>query len=116
MAARVSETYSQLEPSFQTEIYKPGNFEAFVESVSTGEFDQLFPLAIKTKSLNPGLTWIQAYATAAQNGMPAPTPSVPAGVQAPASSQEPRMGNSDKVDRVWNDPDYFDEVGKKLFG
>jgi len=117
MAAKVSDVYAQLDSSFQTEVYAPGKFEAFVQSVSTGEFEKVFPLAIKTKSLNPGLTWIQAYAHAAQNGLPQTPPTVPAGVQTPESSiPTVSVGSQDKADRVWNDPDYFDEVGKKLFG
>ena len=114
-AAKVSEAYAEIDESFKAEIYNPQVFPSFIKSVSTGEFDKVYPLAIKAKSLNPGMTWLQAY-TAAMKGQPQAT-----NVEPPKSARPirdvstPTGGATDRADQVWNDEAYYKEVEAKLF-
>ena len=119
-AAKVNETYSGLDDSFKTEIYTPEAFPYFVASVNSGEFDNAYPLAIKEKSLNPAMTWIQAMSIAAkkvgQVEEPAPQPPASATPPANTSGADRNIGEQTKADRVWNDDTYFKEIEDKLFG
>jgi hypothetical protein len=118
-AAKVTEVFQQLEPSFQTEVYAPDTFPLFVQSVVTGEFESLYPIAIKEKSLNPAMSWLQAYAAAAQKGAGqvqekvANTP--PASAQPPQNDNSVRTDDKSAADRVWEDDNYFRELESKIF-
>ena len=117
-AGQVTEIYNGLESSFQSEIYKPDVFQAFVKSVESGEFDTVYPIAIKEKSLNPALSWVQAYGAAASKA-PQPvteTNEPPISAQPATTAQQDRnVSASDAAARVWDDPAYFNEVGDKYF-
>ena len=118
-AAKASDIYGSLEESFKTEIYDPKVFPSFVQSVETGEFDKAYPIAIKEKSLNPAMTWLQAYGVAVQKiGAIAPVQTEPpASATPPSNSNQPRHVSEDaKADQVWNDDAYFKELESKLFG
>jgi len=118
-AAVVSDMYGSLEESFKAEIYKPNVFQAFVQSVESGEFEKAYPIAIKEKSLNPAMTWIQAYGVAAGKIGQAPVKQAepPASATAPSNTNQSRqMGGEAAADRVWEDDAYFKEIEAKLFG
>jgi len=120
MAGKVSDTYSQLDEGFKSEIYQPNVFPAFVQSVETGEFDSAYPIAIKEKSLNPAMTWLQAYGVAVKKiGVPAPVQTEPPASATPPSNgggTDRNMSDASKADRVWNDDAYFNDLESKLFG
>ena len=61
VAGKVSQTYSELDDEFKLEVYQPNVFPLFAKSVADGEFEKLYPLAMKEKVSNPALTWLQAY-------------------------------------------------------
>lgn len=65
-AGKVSEVYADIEDAFKQEVYQPNVFPMFVKSIESGEFDEVYPLAMKAKVGNPGLTWLQAYSMAGQ--------------------------------------------------
>lgn len=117
-AAKVSDIYGQLDSSFQNEIYKPQVFEAFVQSVSTGEFDEVYPLAVKEKTLNPAVSWIQAYTAAAQKSgsVQSQKTEPPASATPPPSGNESReFSDSSKADMVWEDDDYFKKMDADIY-
>jgi hypothetical protein len=117
-AAKVNEIYSELDDSFKNEIYKPGVFEAFVNSVETGEFDSVYPMAVKEKTFNPAMTWIQAYQMAlGKVGTKTPAVTEPPAAATPPKQQEKgrHMSGQSAADRVWNDPDYFAKLDAEIF-
>jgi hypothetical protein len=119
MAAKVNDIYSELDESFKAEVYKPEVFQSFVASVETGEFETVYPLAIKEKTLNPAMTWLQAYQLAAQkvgSQKEQQTKKPPAEAAPVKDTKSGRDMSVDSiVDRVWNDDEYFKEVERKLF-
>ncbi len=118
-AAKVSEIYGQLEPSFQAELYKEGVFPSFIKSVSDGEFDRVYPLVVKEKSLNPAMTWLQAYGQAvSKSGKRQEVNTEPPASVRPVKQQvQPRNGGEgDRAAQVWADDSYYKEVEAKLFG
>jgi len=117
-AAKVNEIYSGLEESFKAELYQPNVFPAFVQSVESGEFDSVYPIAVKEKALNPAMSWIQAYQLAVQKTGTAPVSNEPPAEATPPKQQDAgrHMSAESAADRVWNDPDYFNQLDKKIFG
>jgi len=119
-AAKVSDVYGGLEESFKAELYRPEVFPAFVQSVETGEFEKAYPIAIKEISLNPAMTWLQAYQVAVGKiGVPVQQQTEPpAGATPPANTgaADRNISESAKADMVWNDDKYFQELESKLFG
>jgi hypothetical protein len=118
-AAKVNEIYSSLDESFKAEIYKPNIFQAFVASVETGEFETVYPLAVKEKALNPAITWIQAYQMAlGKSGQQQPAVTEPPAAATPPKQQEQgrHMSADSAADRVWNDDEYFKSLEAKIFG
>jgi hypothetical protein len=61
VAGKISSVYADLDDEFKREIYNPQVFPLFAGSVANGEFERLYPLAIKARAMNPALTWLQAY-------------------------------------------------------
>jgi len=120
MAGKVSDTYGSLDEGFKSEIYQPNVFPAFVQSVESGEFDSAYPIAIKEKSLNPAMTWLQAYGAAVGKlgQVPAKQTEPPASATPPSNGggTDRNMSDTNKADRVWNDDAYFNDLESKLFG
>ena len=116
-AAKVNEIYSGLDESFKAEIYNPDVFPAFVASVESGEFDSVYPVAVKEKTLNPAMSWIQAYQMAVSKTGGNDTPSTPPAAATPPKSVENsrHISGDSAADRVWNDPDYFAQLEAKIF-
>jgi hypothetical protein len=117
-AANVNNVYSQLDESFKRDIYQPGVFQAFAQSVVSGEFENVYPIAVKEKSLNPAMSWIQAYQLAAQKGNVNTSPNEPPAAATPpkTTDQSRHMSAESAADRVWNDPDYFKKLETEIFG
>ena len=116
-AGKVSDIYKDLDQSFQAELYKPEVFPAFVQSVQTGEFDDVYPIAVKERVLNPALSWLDAYTTAAQKvGQPEakrndPQPSA----QIPVTNAPRVVKDSDAASRIWDDDDAFEQMQQEIF-
>jgi hypothetical protein len=120
-AAKVNEVYKGLDEGFKAELYDPKIFPTFIKSVESGEFDMVYPVAMKEKVLNPAISWIQAYGLAAQklqSGKQNPTAvEPPVDVTPPKTADRQRnISADDAADRVWNDPEYYKELEAKLFG
>jgi len=120
-SAKVLEAYEELDESFKEEIYKPNVFEAFVGSVVSGEFDEVYPVAVKIKAGNPAMTWLQAYGQAVmRTGGEKRTEEVkepPKTVAVPKSTVKTSrpVKEKDIENRVWNDSEYEKELLNKLF-
>ena len=117
-AAKVNEVYAGLDESFKAEIYSQEIFPVFIKTVEIGEFEKVYPLAVKEKTLNPSLKWLQAYQLAAGKvQVPSPVTEPPAEAT-PPKQQDQGRNVSDKAaaDRVWNDPDYFKQLEAEIFG
>lgn len=116
-AAVVSETYKELDPSFQAELYTPDLFPAFVESVRTGEFDKVYPIAVKERMLNPALSWIDAYGTAVQKvGIQEPEKTEPpASAQIPSNKTSNRQVSKTSADEIWENDEAFKQMQQEIF-
>jgi hypothetical protein len=116
VAGKISTVYTDLDDEFKTEIYNPQVFPMFASSVANGEFDRLYPLAIKEKLSNPGLTWLQAYQMAgSKQGKVEDKAVVPSNATKipKRNSSKPRTA-TDSYDRAF-DMD-TQELEAKLFG
>jgi hypothetical protein len=117
-SGKVNEVYSQIDDTFKAEIYKPEVFPQFISSVVSGEFDNVYPIAMKEKAINPTLTWLQAYSLAAGKvGVQAPEAKKPTkSVETPtAQKQSRKVSQTAAYDRVWEDDSYFQELEKEIF-
>ncbi len=114
LAGKVSQTYEEIDDQFKIEVYQPNVFPMFVSSISSGEFDKLYPLAMKAKMMNPALSWLEAYAMAGKQE-PAKQEKVvpPADVQIPNNKQADR--NIKKLDYDAAYDMSLEELEKRLF-
>jgi len=117
VAGTVSEVYSELDDQFKQEVYNPQTFPAFVKSVESGEFDKVYPIAMKLRTQNPALTWLQAYGLAGQRvlgGKQEVQKETP-----PKSTSIPKQGTSErKLDKLDYDAAYdlsLDELEQRIF-
>jgi len=92
------------------EVYKPQMFEAFVDSVNTGEFDTVYPIAVKEKALNPALSWVQAYQVGAKKTGQSTKPKGQDGVQKPAGKERKEAPKLD----VWNNPEHESDMEEQF--
>lgn len=67
LAGKVSKIYEEIDDTFKLEVYRPEVFPMFIQSISSGEFEEVYPIALKTKMMNPALSWLEAYAMAGKN-------------------------------------------------
>ncbi len=115
VAGKISQVYSDIEDEFKVEVYNPQVFPMFASSIASGEFDRLYPIAIKLRLGNPGLTWLQAYQMAGKGGQTETKAVVP-----PKSTQTTRSSGSkprttgDSYDRAFSMD--TKELEAKLFG
>ena len=119
LGGKVYKVYEELDPEFKTEIYKPGIFENFVLSIKSGEFENVYPAAVKEKAINPHLTWLQAYVMAGKklNMAPKPADNKPTKDTSIPRSETPPAGAKPKgtsYDEAWNMS--IDDLEKELFG
>jgi hypothetical protein len=118
-AAKVAKAYDDIDDRFKAEVYHPDVFPRFANSIVTGEFDRVYPEAMKIKALNDEIPWLQAYIMAAQkiqSGMKseetkAEVPSK--GTSIPKSTTPPKRRSGDEYDRAW-DMD-IEELEQRLF-
>jgi len=117
VAGKVSDTYKDLDPTFQSELYKPGIFQAFVASIETGEFDDVYPLAVKERVLNPALGWIDAYSAAAQKvgQKPAERNDPQPSAQIPSTKAPRAASQQSSADAIWEDDDAFLRMQDEIF-
>jgi hypothetical protein len=115
VAGKVSTVYSDLDDEFKREVYNPQVFPMFATSVANGEFEKLYPFAIKERISNPALSWLQAYQMAGQKqGKETEQATVP-----PKSTKVPKRGSSqgkkptDSYDRAFSMD--LEELEAKLF-
>ncbi len=114
VAGKVSQVYSDIDDAFKLEVYTSDVFPMFASSIESGEFDRVYPLAIKMKMNNAGLTWLQAYQMAGQGQKGNEKATVP-----PESAKIPKGGSSqrttgDSYDRAFNMD--TKDLEAKLFG
>ena len=116
VAGKISSVYSDLDDEFKQEIYHPQVFPMFASSVANGEFDRLYPLAIKERLNNPGLTWLQAYQMAGQKQGKTETQSEvpPKGTKVPRQGSSKPRTSKDSYDRAFEMDTR--ELEAKLFG
>ena len=122
LAGKVQQIYQDIDPEFKSEIYTPEAFRRFVQSIGSGEFEFVYPHAVKVHAINPSLSWLQAYLMAGQQLMAnskkngTSEAQEPQGTGIPKRSQSPKRNIPKKgdYDTAW-DKD-IDELEKELFG
>ena len=123
-SAKVIEVYNDLDETFKAEIYKPDVFPLFVGSVTSGEFEKAYPVALKLKAMNPAANWLQVYAQAVQSLAGEEAPVVPEKKEPPAAVHVSKptvretkpVKEKDIEKRIWEDDSYEEELLNKLFG
>lgn len=116
VAAKVNEVYKDLDPAFQNQVYDPALFPAFVESIRTGEFDEVYPIAMKERMLNPALDWVTAYqAAAGKLGQQSQRNEPPASAQQPRQQEQRRLDTSAMADDIWADDEAFEKMQREIF-
>jgi len=103
LGGKVSAIYDQIDDSFRLEIYSPDKFPLFVKSIESGEFDKVYPHAVKMKAVNPTYSWLQAYIEAGKRLEVGKTTVADKAVQPPKgveipSNTEPSKRNVKKLD------------------
>ena len=66
VGGKVASIYAELDDDFKAQVYNPRVFPGFVNSIETGEFEKVYPMAVKLKAINGALSWLEAYYTAGQ--------------------------------------------------
>ena len=117
LAGKISSIWKDLPDDFKIELWNEKTFPSFVISVYNGEFDKGYPMAIKEKSLNPQMTWLQAYVEGLKK-LGSPTTK-----QEPSPEIEPKVSNKSSVERKPKVETYDDafnvpleDLEKELFG
>ncbi len=116
-AGKVSEIYAELDDQFKQEVYQTNIFPAFVKSIESGEFDDVYPMAIKIRNSNPAIGWVQAYGMAnkkladKQPVKKKVTP--PKGTSIPKSSDSSRELNGKGYDSAYSMS--LEELENKIF-
>jgi hypothetical protein len=115
VAGRISQVYSDIDDEFKREIYDPRIFPMFASSVANGEFDELYPLAMKERVNNPALTWLEAYQMAGKRrGTQEPKTEIPSkSTKVPKTGTQSRRPAKDNYDRYFNMD--MDELENRLF-
>jgi len=121
LAGKVASVYNELPDDFKAEVYKPEVFPAFVDSIKSGEFDRLYPVALKIKAVNPAVSWQDAYLMAYEkqgdeNKEEQKSKEESDELNIPNADNEIKESQIDEYDRVWDDDDYFKQIEKEMFG
>lgn len=119
LSGKVAGIWEELDDSFKSELWNPDTFSAFVGSVKTGEFEKVYPEAIKIKALNPALGWLQAYITAAQKiQQPNTGQEVKQEMKQAARRSKKRTGYERTTKEIdpWKDESSIEELEKMIFG
>ena len=116
VAAKVNTAYKDLDPAFQNQIYDPALFPAFVESIRTGEFDRVYPIAMKERMLNPALDWVSAYQAAAGKSGNMPEKNEPmVSAQQPRQTEPRKLDTQAKADAIWDNDDTYNQMERDIF-
>lgn len=117
VAGKIVSYWDELDPTFQQELWKQEVFPSFVQSVESGEFDKVYPRAIKAKALNPAISWLQAYVSSAQDIIQPKEQKEPTGsVQRKETKKRSVVKNNyEDYDAVWNEDSSIEELEKQLF-
>ena len=117
VAGKVSQVYTELDDEFKLEVYQPNVFPLFAKSVADGEFEKLYPIAMKERISNPALTWLQAYQLAgkkAKTGKETRTVEVPSNATKISKSGTGRdVNHANDYDRAFEMS--TEELEAKLF-
>ena len=121
LAGRAIKVYNEIDPTFKAELVEKGLLEPFVGSIATGEFDKVYPYAIKIKALNPALDWISAYQQAVkalqQNEQIETEPKEPVRVQRQKNTNvRSAIKQTNDYDSVWDANVPLEELEKQIFG
>jgi len=117
VAGKISTVYGELDDSFKMEIYNKENFPMFAHSVATGEFEKVYPYAMKEKVKAPHLTWLDAYRKAGSiiGGKETKKATVPSkSTSIPKNGGSRRKSNTDSYDRAFEMD--TKELEAQLFG
>lgn len=117
IAGKIVSYWDDLDPTFQQELWKQDVFPAFIQSIESGEFDKVYPRAIKAKALNPAISWLQAYVSSAQDIIQPKEQKEPTGsVNRKETKKRSVVKNDyDEYDAVWNENSSLDELEQQLF-
>ena len=117
VAGKTLTVWNEIDPTFQQELWNKDVFPAFVGSVETGEFERVYPTAIKVKAINPALTWLQAYSSAMQELVNTDDTKEPTEVVERKSTKKRSAVNDryDDYDSVWDSDTSIDELEQQLF-
>ena len=117
VAGKIVSYWEELDPTFQQELWKQDVFPAFVQSVESGEFDNVYPKAIKAKALNPAISWLQAYVSSAQDIIQPKQQKKPTGSvnRKETKKRSAVKSDYDDYDAVWNENTSLDELEQQLF-
>ena len=117
VAGKAIKEFQEIDPTFRNEIISNKVLNLFVGSVESGEFDKVYPNAVKIKALNPSVNWLTAYAEAAKVGnVEIPTQKEPTRTQRVKQTNVRTVTSSkDEYDKVWDDNSSLDEFEKYLF-
>ena len=119
LSGKVIEIVNDIEPSFYRELYSPEIFPSFVEHVSNGLFDKVYPYALKIRNSNPNLSWLVAYNKGVdivnnpQNATVKKQAPANVGIPKPSQNTSVRPGADDYA-RVWEDDEYYNSIKRKL--
>jgi len=68
LASKVNNIYRNIDDAFKYELNDRKVFEAFVGSISSGEFERVYNKVVEAKKANPFMTWLETYSNVA-NGV-----------------------------------------------
>jgi hypothetical protein len=117
IGGKVASIYAELDDDFKAQIYNPKVFPGFVNSIETGEFEKVYPMAVKLKAINGALSWLEAYYTAGQqmNILQQEEKRPPKDVEIPANKTPGRqIKKKADYDTAFNMD--LEELEAKLFG
>jgi len=113
----------ELDPTFVSELLSNVQvFNLFTQLVANGTFEKVLPYAIKTKAINPSLTWIQAYDYATdqvmKNGdIKSREVSEPTEAVKQTKVDKPKPKSIKKsYEEIWNEKQSIEDLEKELFG
>jgi len=123
LAGKVAGVFNSLDDTFKIELNNPNVFMAFIKSVESGEFDKVYPEAIRVKALNPAINWIQAYQIAFRN-INTNKNTQTQQIKKPSQVVQPRRNKNkqkrtttieEKYDELWSDKYSLEDLEKMIF-
>jgi hypothetical protein len=117
---KVANTMKKAEASFIGEVTQSEElFRNFIGSVLSGEFDKVYPYAVKEKTLNPHLNWINAYVSAFKklennefSKSEEPSDALQTDVKSKSSNN--RKSIKEQYDEIWDNEHSIEELESML--